>query len=377
MKNKISYLPTLLLAGILVFTVHTSQAQETQLAHLGFHYPISTQGTFSPQYTNHFSFHVLSGVSGGEKGFAFYGLAGIVKGDVEGVQIAGLVNLVEGELHGVQFSGLLNKARLSKGGSQISGLTNLSRGVSTMQISGLTNKTDEIKALQVAGLVNIAKQSSGPQIAGLTNHAQHVKGTQLAGLVNTADVVEGAQISGLINRARVVKGVQLAGLINIADSSDYPIGIVNLVKNGTKRMGVSTDENLSTLLSFRSGGNKLYGLIGLGTNLQYSTLAYGFEAGLGLILHKRDNFQVDLEAFNLFMTDFQGSEYSKSGIRLLPALNLGRNIQLYGGPSLNFMHTEKNGEYRSGSWEIWGKSYKKGYSSLDLGYTVGVQLRLP
>jgi hypothetical protein len=85
---------------------------------------------------------------------------------------------------------------------------------------------------------------------------------------------------------------------------------------------------------------------------------------------------MDLEAFNLFMTDFQGSEYSKSGIRLLPALRLGQGLQLYGGPSLNLMHTENNNRYRSGGLEIWGTQRWGDYRSLDLGYTVGIQLTL-
>ena len=199
---------------------------------------------------------------------------------------------------------------------------------------------------------------------------------QVAGLVNVAEEVNGSKFSGLVNRAKVVRGVQIAGLINIADSSDYPIALINLIRSGEKRIGLSTDENLSTIMSFRSGGSKLYGLIGVGTNLQYPELAYGFEAGLGLVLHRRNSFRMDLEAFNLFMTDFHGSEYSKSGLRLLPALQLGQGMQLYGGPSLNFIHREDLNRYGSGGLEIWGTQRWGNYSSLDLGFTVGIQLTL-
>jgi hypothetical protein len=352
------------------------RAQEIQPAHLGLLYPLSTQGTSSPQYINYFSLHALSGISGGENGLAVYGLAGIIKGDAEGLQVAGLVNLTEGNLRGAQVAGLLNRAGTSSEGIQIAGLTNLSKGNTPVQIGGLFNKTDQADALQVAGLFNTTGQSEGVQVAGLGNVTQQISGVQVAGLVNIAEEVNGSQISGLINRAKVVRGVQVAGLINIADSSDYPIALINLIKTGEKRIGLSTDENLSILMSFRSGGSKLYGIIGVGTNLQYPELALGFEAGLGLVLQKRDSFRMDLEAFNLFMTDFHGSEYSKSGFRLLPALQLGQGLQLYGGPSLNFIQREDLNRYGSGGLEIWGTKRWGDFSSLDLGFTVGIQLTL-
>jgi hypothetical protein len=351
-------------------------AQEIQPAHFGFLYPLSTQGTYSPNNINYFSLHALSGISGGERGLAVYGLAGIIKGDAEGLQVAGLVNLTEGNLQGVQIGGLMNKAGSSIEGIQIAGLTNLSRGNTPIQISGLYNNTDKSDAAQIAGLVNTTDESDGVQVAGLGNFTKRASGVQVAGLINTAEEVNGSQISGLINRAKVVRGVQISGLINIADSSEYPIAIINLIKTGEKRIGLGTDENLSTMLSFRSGGSKMYGVIGLGTNLQHPELAYGFEAGLGLVLLSSNNFRMDLEGFNLFMTDFNGNEYSKSGIRLLPALRLGPGLQFYGGPSLNFMHTENSNRFPSGGLEIWGSNRWGDYRSLDLGYTVGIQLTL-
>ncbi len=369
---KILYLLVALAWGLPSFL----SAQEVQPAHFGLLYPLSTQGTFSPQHINYFSVHALSGISGGERGLAVYGLAGIIRGDAEGLQVAGLVNLTEGTLQGVQVAGLLNKAGSSSDGIQIAGLVNLSPGNTPVQIGGLFNKTDKADAIQIAGLINITGEADGVQVAGLGNFTARISGLQIAGLVNMAEEVKGSQISGLINRAKVVRGVQIAGLINIADSSNYPIAIINLIKTGEKRIGLGTDENLSTMLSFRSGGSKVYGLIGVGTNLQYPELAYGFEAGLGLVLHDHNSFRLDLEAFNLFMTDFQGGEYSKSGIRLLPALRLGQGLQLYGGPSLNFMHTDNSNRYRSGGLEIWGTQRWGDYRSLDLGFTVGIQLTL-
>jgi hypothetical protein len=48
--------------------------------------------------------------------------------------------------------------------------------------------------------------------------------------------------------------VQIAGFINIADSSDYSIGIINIIRQGEKGIGVSVDETKTAMVSFRSGG---------------------------------------------------------------------------------------------------------------------------
>src|SRR5690606_22129835 len=120
--------------------------------------------------------------------------------------------------------------------------------------------------LQITGIVNLSENVDGMQLSGTGNVSQHVKGLQLGGIVNLAHDVKGSQVAGILNKAGRVTGIQLSGIINMADSSDYPIGLINIIKNGERSIGISTDENLSSLISFRSGGRKLYGIIGLGSN---------------------------------------------------------------------------------------------------------------
>src|SRR5262249_49498222 len=134
--------------------------------------------------------------------------------------------------------------------------------------------------VQGSGFLNIARNVKGVQVAGYFNKACNVKGLQLAGYVNIADTVN-TQVSGFINIAKTAK-VQLSGFINIADSCDYPIGIINIVKKGEKSIGVSYDINNTTMLTFRSGGRVLYGIIGLGYNFnnRYENLMTA-EAGIG------------------------------------------------------------------------------------------------
>jgi hypothetical protein len=263
-----------------LLTTIPAHPQEHSPAHVGIVYPLSTHGTKAAGFTNSFSLHALWGLSGGEKGLGLYGVGGVIKGDAAGLQASGVFNSVAGSLRGVQMSGVMNQAH------------------------------------------------------------QVDAGMQLAGLINIAEDVRGSQFAGLINIAGRVEGVQIAGLINIADSSDYPIGIINLIKNGEKRISISTDENLSTLISLRSGGRKLYGIIGLGANLLHADLRYAAEAGLGIKLLQRGTFRLDMEASHLFATDFHGGEYFRNSLRLLPTIQIGNRLQLFGGPSINFMDTD-------------------------------------
>lgn len=157
------------------------------------------------------------------KGFQLAGGGNVVMNDVEGVQIGGVWNLADTVHHGIQLSGGFNGAKTSYG-SQIAGVHNLSR--------------NEV-AVQITGGVNIAKV---------------VKGAQLAGVLNVSRKEVVSQLAGGINIAKKVKGVQLAGVLNIADSSDYPIALLSLVKNGTKQLSVHIDDSKLVALNFRSGG---------------------------------------------------------------------------------------------------------------------------
>ncbi|HLT07940.1 MAG TPA: hypothetical protein VK014_10465 [Cyclobacteriaceae bacterium] len=359
-----------------LFTCYlTSLAQESRPAHIGLIYPISTNGMAAPEISNNFSVHAITGVSGGEEGVALYGVGGIIKGDGKGFMASGVWTDVQGAVEGVQMAGVFNRAGNAVRGAQFAGVFNLSHDAAAVQMAGVINKADKAHAMQAGGVVNLANSIDGVQIGGVANVAEAVKGSQIGGLINIADEVDGFQMAGLVNKSRVVKGVQLSGLINIADSSDYPLGLINLVKNGEQRIGLSTDEVFNSMVSFRSGGQKLYGILGLGANLDYETRLYSAEAGLGLKLVDAQPFRLDFEGFSIFSTDFHGLEYNKSGLRLLPELGLGNRIYLYAGPSINYtVHNLDNGDLFK--MPIWEKSPRHLHKSIHLGYTFGVQVKL-
>ncbi len=332
------------------FLASNSFAQESKTGsshklHFGLIYPVSSNGTHAPLDTNNFSFHLLAGISAAERGVAFAGLSNIVRNDTKGFLLAGFSNHIGKKANGGLFSGFLN-----------------------------TYKGGDVFA--VGGFANTAYGDvKGAQFAGFLNLAGHTKGTQFAGFINKAKDVNGAQIAGFINIAKKVKGVQFAGFMNVADSSDYPIGIINLVKNGEKSISLTTDETLTTLLSFRSGGKVLYGIIGIGYNFKNSDEVYAFEAGLGAHLLQSNSFRLNAEVSGIGLESFKAGEYMKTSLRLLPAVKISKNLEIFAGPSINYLNTSTtegrvlNKKYIS-SWENkWGNNFQ----ALYVGYGGGLQ----
>jgi hypothetical protein len=320
---------TIVFAVVFLFSFSLFAQEETSpgkknSVNLGLCYPISNHGTLAGKYSNVFSLNLLVGLSKEETGASIAGLSNIVKENASGAQIAGFNNYVGGNSSGVLISGFLNQYDSAKGG-QIAGFTNLALG--------------SVKGLQLAGFLNIAKDQNAAQIAGFSNLANKTKGLQLSGFFNKADDVEGAQVAGFINIAKNVKGVQLAGFINIADSSDYSIGVVNIIKTGEKSISISTDETSSTVASFRSGGRVLYSIIGVGYNFENDDQKYALEGGIGANLYNKGRFRLRAEGVTLTLTDFDNWDYSRSSLRVLPSFKLNNRFEIYAGPTINHVHT--------------------------------------
>jgi hypothetical protein len=341
--------------------ISLAQDQENNF-HVGLVYPISSHGIHARDYTNVFSLHALAGVSKGEKGVAIAGFSNIITNDANGCQIAGFSNHIGGYADGFQAAGFINTYNSAKG-FQVAGFANIAR--------------NNVTGMQLAGFINTARDRNGSQVAGFINIAGDVKGQQLAGFMNTSGNVNGVQIAGFINVAKKVKGVQLAGFINIADSSVYPIGIINIIKNGEQTIGLSTDDNLTTLVTFRSGGDRTYGIIGVGHNFKNNQDVYSIQFGLGAHLIERRGFRLNAEATTIMLENFKRGSFTKQSLSLLPAVKLFRNIEIFGGPSFNFVNTDsKDGKELVGNY-LWDRTNKNNHlSGLYVGYTAGLQMKL-
>jgi hypothetical protein len=350
-----------ILFSVLVHSTLLAQHGDRSV-HVGLVYPISNHGASAVEYSNIFSLHAIAGLSGEESGAAISGFTNIVRGDGHGLQLAGFSNHIRGYADGATISGFVNTYGSAKG-AQIAGFANIAR--------------KNVTGAQVAGFINTSRERSGIQLAGFTNIATNVNGQQIAGFVNKAADVNGVQLGGFINVAKKVKGVQMAGLINIADSSDYPIGIINIVKNGERRIGVSTDDNFTTLVAFRSGGRVLYGIFGIGHNLKNTEDVYSVQYGLGAHLFERKYFRLNAEITTTQLENFKRGSFVKYTSSLQPAFRIGNTFEVFGGPSLNFINTNTPEGKKLIDNYIWNDVNRSNHlRGMYVGYTAGLHVKI-
>lgn len=363
-----------LLVPAILFTA-TIQAQTTRVSnlHIGLIYPVSSNGSLAKEYTNHCSFHAIAGVSGNEEGGTFAGFANLICNNAKGGQFAGFSNHIGGSARGAQIAGFMNYIRHQATGVQAAGFANYTGNAHGAQLAGFANISVDSAEVQLSGFISTTKYTK-VQVSGFISAAKEVKGIQLAGFVNVAKHVDGSQVAGFINAAKTVKGVQV-GVINVADSSEYPIGLVNIVKNGEMSIGVSMDETVTGLLTFRSGGKHLYGILGIGLNMKHAAVLHALEGGLGLHVPLTKHLRVNMEGTVLALTDFEVGRYLRSSYRLLPAISVGQ-IELFAGPSVNCVtlsHTK--GQNLVNSYAYERKRYQN-FTGVYFGGMAGVQFRL-
>ena len=332
---------------LLIYSINSfAQTDTIRPVHIGLIYPISSNGVKAIQYTNRFSLHAIAGLSKNETALTIAGAANVIKQNAQGVQIAGVVNAIGNSANGTQIAGFANLIKNDAAGAQIAGFLNLSGSSEAVQIAGFSNITGNSKGLQVAGFLNKSKNTN-------------------------------AQIAGFINIAKDVKGVQIAGFMNIADSSDYPIGLINIIKNGEKSIGLSVDETLTSITSFRSGGRVLYGIIGVGYNFKNSDHSfYALEAGLGAHISIVQNLRLNAEIVNQSLSDFKKGDYLKNSIRILPAYKFGNRLEIFGGPTINYVNYSQDKGFDFVKDHIWSKNGSRNFQAIYVGFNAGIQVKL-
>lgn len=272
---------------------------------------ISTHGLSSSRTVSRVSFNLIGGHAGGVSGVELSGVFALNELDVAYAQAAGLFNLVGGNVRGIQAAGIANRV------------------------------VGSFEGLQVAGLYNAT--------------GKHITGMQLA---------------GIMNRAGKVNGVQLAALVNLADSSDYPIGLVNLIKNGHRNLSIEGDEQGYLRLSFRSGGRVLYGIIGLGYGLAGQQLPYQVQTGIGARLITGALVGLNAELTGRANTDFHRQQF-RYDMALLPQVRLTPWLDLYGGPSLGAVSSNRPLLTDEQPWTI--RRFRDGKGAWVAGFTTGIR----
>ena len=305
------------------------------------------------------------------KGVMIGGLGNWVNSGFDGLQLGGLANITR-DARTIQVAGLTN---ISKGlyGIQIGGLTNISQDAYGLQLAGLTNISKDVYGLQVGGLTNIAQDTYGLQLAGLFNVSHDLYGMQLAGLFNCAKDVYGLQFAGLVNVAKRARGVQFAAILNVAEESDFPIGLINIIKQGDKGVALTYDILGNAVMSFRSGGKYTYGILGVGCNAQIEERLV-VEAGYGLQIPVCRWLDVNNEFKATTMGYNSGYTRSNFSYLLAPSFTLWRHCNLFAGASINyFMSDRASAATLLPNAGLWRKEGDRGIGQLYLGYQVGVQ----
>ena len=317
---------------------------------------------------NRFSLNILAGYSKGVSGFEIGSLANITESNVKGGQVAGLANVVNGQVNGLQLAGIFNYTFSKVNGVQISGVGNVSNhdveglqlaGVSNhnkgavngVQVSGVLNTNlRKITGLQLAGVVNIqVDKITGCQVSGIYGFASDVNGVQLSGIMShTTHDVSGVQISSLLNKTRKLNGLQL-GIVNIADTIEngVQVGLFNFVKNGYRALEFTKDETYYCHFMYKTGGKKLYSILGVGIGKDKVGVGYG--VGFIQPIYKRLSVNIDAIYSPLLATNtsdtYQGSIMN---FRLGLNYRLEKHLTLTGGLSFNHYDPDKDKE-RSGS----------------------------
>jgi len=336
---------------------------------------LSTHGMYNSQIIDKVSYNLLGGYTAGINGVEAAGIFNINRKDVKGFQMAGIFNVVGGSLSGFEIAGIYNNVLNNSSGMQVAGIGNRTDNFKGAQVAGIANFDRQASGFQMAGLFNNVKNfTGGVQVAGLFNTGQQAGGVQFAGLFNWSTGQTGSQMAGLFNVAKKVKGFQLGFLFNVADSSDYPIGIINFIKNGEKSLAISTDENQFTHLDFRSGGRVMYGLIGAGYKFGDASSKYTFDLGFGAHIINHSKFSLNGEYVVELITDTKKKFYQTQSFKLLPGYKLTKLLRLFAGPTFNITGADPNDDAQIHGWELSKHiSSDNNITTLSIGVTGGLQ----
>jgi len=254
---------------------------------------LGTHGRMGAQVVNKVSLNIIGGYTFGMNGVELAGVFNIDRKDVSGVQAAGIVNVVGGKVRGVQLAGIHN------------------------------HNLDSMKGVQAAGVSNLVQGNFA--------------GVQLAGTVNVVrERTDGVQVSGLVNYTKKLRGVQI-GVINLADtSSGFMFGLVNIVKHGRHQLTLSSNEMLPVILSYRSGGRKLYNILlfGYDPGRNEKTYAYGF--GIGNEWTFSRHLALNTEVLENTLLVGHGRELPQVlRLQMLFNVKLAKGLSIFAGPAFS------------------------------------------
>jgi hypothetical protein len=237
------------------------------------------------------SLNFLGGYARGLNGFELGVGANIESAFMCGAQIAAGANVVLGGVNGVQMA-VANVALGNLDGVQL-GVVGLVKGdIDGAQLGTVSLGGGSLVGAQL-GVVNLLSGSVNGNQSGVVNVAgSDVSGAQL-GVVNVAHGrVDGVQLGTTNVATGEVNGTQV-GVVNYADVSDYPVGVVSIVRQGrTSADGWVTESGIG-MAGVRHGGRVIHNVYGVGFHASPAT--WSFALGIGARVELASKLHVDFE----------------------------------------------------------------------------------
>jgi hypothetical protein len=200
----------------------------------------------------------------------------------------------------------------------------------------------------------------------------------VAGIANiTGQTASGMQLAGILNRAHILKGVHIA-LFNVADTlTGCAINLMSFSRNGYHQLGLSTDESLTTSLSYKSGNAKLYTRIIGSVNFRDSVY-YTFGAAFGhdFALGKGSTLSTELATLAVASPRWN-KMHQLNRFNVLLNIPLSGKTGIFVGPSFNLYDLGHNNTPDEQTTVIKNKIALNGigqnYKSW-IGWTAGINL---
>ncbi len=256
----------------------------------------------------------------------------------------------------------------------------IQRNVYGASINGAVGVTTaDVRGAQIAGAVNvIAGETDGAQIGGAVNVSGAVHGVQIAGAVNVVHGdVDGAQISGAVNVASGhVRGLQL-GVVNIADESDAPIGLVNVIAKGRHHVDVWGSETGLIMGGGQLGGKYTHAILGVGVRPGPDGVRFAFGGGIGFHADVSETLGIDFDLLHHDLSAFTAAPklVQLSQARLLFDFALTRGFRLFAGPTFNVLVSNDSTDVNPSVYGSWTVSHPGDlHVALWPGITIGSRL---
>jgi hypothetical protein len=300
--------------------------------------PYAGTSSIYPDRRRTLSFNFVGGYSRGLNGVELGVGANIESAFMCGVQVAAIANVVLGDVRGVQVA-VGDVALGNLEGVQV-GVANYAKGdIEGVQVGVVSVGGGALDGAQVSVVNALTGSVTGNQTAVVNFASANVQGAQL-GVVNVSGgSVDGAQVGTTNVATGQVHGVQV-GVVNYADVSDYPVGVVSIVRHGrTSVDGWATEAGIG-MVGVRHGGRVMHNVYGVGYRVG-QTAGWSFALGLGARAQLAPKFHLDIEATAYWVQRGQpfdqdaqiGSLGASFGYALTPVFGL------FAAPTLNVLVT--------------------------------------